>query len=352
MLLVFGFSIYFCFVQIFSNIKIESLIDLRLIQNNVINVMIVHVAIIIDKLQKLGYDKKSAFELLLKIGAFQGAVCLLGIIIPFFKDIAVYLYQSTGGNNQFVIESRVYGISGDYTFGTPIYHGLLAGLAVYETIKDKRRHYLIYIILIALAAALNGRTGIVAFVVFALLSIIYLLIKKRKAKKAAIIFASLVVTIFLMTAIIQQISPKSYEYINNFVIDTKNLIFEQELTGNYKVLLEDGVRFPAGSGLIFGEGYRVYGVNTQGGFKSDIGYVNDLFMGGMIFVIAIYGSVIYFLLRRSGDELYFFSLIVLVTLIVNFKGEIFRSSIFLFLILYVKMLALSDMNSNNSKQVQ
>lgn len=343
-------SIYFTIIQFTSNIDIDNFMDLRLIQNNVINVLIIHAAIIIDKLRKRGFSKRGAFELLLKIGALQGIVCLLGLFFPLFKEMAIFLYGIAGGANPFVIESRIYGISSDYTFGTPIYHGLLAGLAVYEAIKNRLNRYYFYTILILISTFLNGRTGIVIFLLVATLSVVYLYAKKQEKKKIITVLGSIGVIIIVMINCLQYISPNTYKFVDSFIDDTKSLIFHQELTGNYKVLIEDSLRFPENEDFIFGAGFRVYDAEAEqrAGFRSDIGFVNDMYMGGVIFTLLLYLGSVYFLVHDSRDSKFLFLVIIIAIALANFKGEIFRSSIFMFLIIYVKLLSLTyDQRSKN-----
>ncbi|MDX2776123.1 hypothetical protein PV379_01985 [Streptomyces caniscabiei] len=344
MLSVFISSLYFTAVQIANNVEIGSFMDLRIIQNNIINVLIVHAAVIVDMLQKRGFTRRQAFELLLKFGALQGVICLLGLVIPYFKELAVSFYEAAGGANPFVIEARIYGISSDYTFGTPIYHGLLAGVAVYYSVRDRIYRYYPLILLTLLAAFLNGRTGIVLFLVVAVLSIIFLYIKKREKRKILIALGSIAVAVTVVMSFIGHVSPSTQQFIARFVEDTHNLLFEQELTGNYQILIEDSLNIPARDGaILFGEGLRVYDASAEHvvGFRSDIGYVNDMYMGGIVFMALLYVSMFYFLLADGKTDRILFVLIVLVILLANFKGEIFRSSIVMFLIVYLKLLTVS-----------
>jgi hypothetical protein len=341
---VFISSIYFTVVQILNNVEISSFMDLRIVQNNIINVLILHAAVIIDKLKKRGFTQQQAFELLLKFGALQGVICLLGLVFPYFKDLAVALYTAAGGANPFVIEARIYGISSDYTFGTPIYHGLLAGIGVYYAVKDRLHAYLPLILLTLFAAFLNGRTGVIVFLVVAVLSIVILYSRKREKRKIVIALGSIAAAVVLLLSFIGHISPSTRQFIGMFINDTKNLLFEQELTGNYEILIEDSLSVPANdSAILFGEGTRVYDANAQAavGFRSDIGYINDLYMGGILFMLLLYLGVFYFLLAGSSADRLLFILIILVMLLANFKGEIFRSSIVMFLVIYVKLLTLS-----------
>lgn len=342
MFVVFSLSLYPIFIQTINNIPINSTADLRIVQNNLINILIVHAAIIVDKLRKFGYSKMQGFEILLKFGMLQGILCILGLLLPEVKDIFISLYQAGGGFNQFVIDTRIFGISSDYTFGTPIYHGLIAGLAVYFALKDRIRRYYLYVPFILLATFLNGRTGILVFLVTATASIFYIYAKRSRLINAFIAFGVVIALLVGLLAGVARFAPNAYNFIDSFIEDTKNLLEKHELTGNYEVLYETSKIMPKNEKLLFGEGYRIYdaqGAQRAGG-RSDVGYINDLFIGGIFYIIVLYSATFSFMMHHERKEAFIFLLIIFVILIVNIKGEIFRSAVFMFMVAYIKLLFL------------
>ena len=337
MLTVFSLSVYFTLVQTINNIEIQNILDYRLIQNNLINFLIINIAIISDKLSRLGYSKKDALEILLKIGAIQGVICVVSIFFLPLKDIAVQLYANTGGINEFVIGSRVFGISNDYTFGTPIYHGMLAGIGLYYAIKNKVNYYP-YIALILFASIMNGRTGILVFIIFYLGIIVHnLLIGNLKYAKKPLL-AILLVSV-LMVGAIQYVAPSSYNFISILVQDTNNLIFKKELTGNYEAL-NQSISLPSGNALIYGAGHRVYAdkASEYETTSSDIGFINDLYMIGIVLSIVFYITILYFLRYRSTEDKFLMTALFIILMFANIKGEVFRSSIVMFLVIYTKII--------------
>lgn len=99
---------------------------------------------------------------------------------------------------------------------------------------------------------------------------------------------------------------------------------------------------PKNENLWFGSGYRIYDVQgaQRAGGRSDVGYINDLFVGGIFYIIVLYGAAFSFMMYRARKEAFVFSLIIFIMLVVNIKGEIFRSAIFMFAVVYIKMLSL------------
>lgn len=342
MFVVFSLSLYSIFIQTINNIPINSIADLRIVQNNLINILIIHAAIIIDKMRKFGYTRAQGFEILLKFGALQGILCIFGLLLPAVKDVFIGLYQAGGGFNQFVIDTRIFGISSDYTFGTPIYHGLIAGLAVYFALKDRIRRYYLYVPFILLVTFLNGRTGILVFLVTAAASIFYIYAKRSRLINAFIAFGVVIALLVGLLAGVARFAPNAYNFIDSFIEDTKNLLEKHELTGNYEVLYETSKIMPKNEKLLFGEGYRIYdaqGAQRAGG-RSDVGYINDLFIGGIFYIIVLYSATFSFMMHHERKEAFIFLLIIFVILIVNIKGEIFRSAVFMFMVAYIKLLFL------------
>ncbi|MBB1563136.1 hypothetical protein HG436_001890 [Candidatus Saccharibacteria bacterium] len=341
MFVVFSLSLYPIFIQTINNIPINSIADLRIVQNNLINILIIHAAIIVDKLRKFGCSKAQGFEILLKFGMLQGVLCILGLFLPGIKSIFISLYQAGGGFNQFVIDTRIFGISSDYTFGTPIYHGLIAGLAVYFALKHSIRRYYLYVPFILLATFLNGRTGILVFLLTTTASIFYVYARRSRLVNAFFAFGVVIALLAGLLAGMARFAPNAYNFIDSFIEDTRNLIEKHELTGNYEVLYEETVKvLPKNENLWFGNGYRIYdlqGAQRAGG-RSDVGYINDLFVGGIFYIIVLYGAVFSFMMYRARKEVFVFSLIIFIMLVVNVKGEIFRSAIFMFMVVYAKLL--------------
>lgn len=334
-------SFWLMTVQILNNISIESFADYRFIQNNIINILIIHCAFIIDKLKKRGFSKDQALEVLFKLAALQGIYSLLSLMLPSLRDVSIMLYNATGGTNEFVIAARVFGISSDFTYGTPIYHGLLGALAVFMAIKRSKIKYLYYALPIFMVCFLNGRTGIFIFLLTTSIFILREYLSVRHLKRLIGSFVALVLVLLTMLAFTAQVSPSTYVFIQSFISDTTNLT-EGNTTGNYDILLSEIRKVPEGMGLLFGTGIRVYEQDATGplGFRTDIGYTNDLFLGGLVFIVILYGGIIIYLLSdtKNRDSRFLFTIILVVLALANIKGEILHSSIFMFLVIYLKLL--------------
>lgn len=322
--------------------------ELRLVQNLYILTQLLHVVFLVDIMKWFNYDRDDMLKVLFNLGMLQGIICIVMLIFPITKTVALVLYYLGREENIFISRMRIYGISGDYTFFTPIYHGIIATLACYYAILIDKKH-LIYIPFILLATILNGRTGVAVFIIGVFFGFFYFLIKNVSLKK--IITYNLLGIFFILVTlgVLKLMIPYSYNWIIGGIKDTQSLIQGKGKTGNYVALAGSMLHFPAGFGLLFGEGHRVYSkYGIEKGYESsDIGYVNDIYMGGIIYVLIQYTVIIWFVLSNTNYNIFhnkkrtcfykvssiFFILALLAT---NFKGETMRSGAILVGIILMK----------------
>ena len=108
---------------------------------------------------------------------------------------------------------------------------------------------------------------------------------------------------------------------------------------------------------VFGYGVRVYGGNASNIWfgTSDIGFINDLFMGGIIYMVLLYGTIIASLAachKKSGkvvrDSKIFLAFGV-VLLIANYKGEVARSGMVLTAIIFLGYLLSTELKIEEKK---
>lgn len=328
-------SVYCLLVYLVSNSQ-PNLVNSRIVQNCIPICYLIIVSILFKYLHR-----KKTFKTLMtplyNLAAFQGIICVLMLFSESLHNIALTLY---GVDNIFITSTRIFGISSDYTFATPIYHGLIAALLLRDVIRSKSIKAekiigLIKFTLIMLTIILNGRTGLVVFVACSIFIGIKYLIDSKKILYILKLVTAVGVILYILINSLKIISPNTYIFIDSFVKDTWKVATSNETDGNYAIL-KDSVTFPKGEKLIFGEGLRVYGDNADelGYTRSDIGYVNDLYLGGIIYAFLLYSSYLYLILKKIDDKDKRFVLVTTL-LLGNFKGEIFRAGIVIFGIICV-----------------
>ena len=331
-------NLYYLVVYCLNNISLN-IVNSRIIQNNLPICYIIIISILLDLFKEKGYSKRDIFNIVVNLAVFQGIVSLLMVVIPDLHKIALNLYYRGKEENVFISNARIYGISSDYTYATPIYHGFIASLVFYSYLITNNRKNIIKCFIIIISTILNGRTGLIIFIILFIYYIIVFCLKKGKIikllKGIIIAFITMYVTIILLKSYV----PSTYQFIYSLIKDTNYLISEEQYNGNYK-LLRNSLYFPKGYKFVIGEGYRVYGdeAKERGFVPSDIGYVNDIYMGGLIFGVLLYGSYV-FLIKNSFKNNKIIELPLYITLLIaNFKGEAFRSSIIIFLIIFICLL--------------
>ncbi|TJX68821.1 hypothetical protein E8P77_01075 [Soehngenia saccharolytica] len=324
--------------------------DIRIMQNLFIVVQIFHIIIAIDFMKYIGFDKYDMIRVLLNLSLLQGFITILMILFPSLKNIALSLYYLNREENIFISRMRIYGISGDYTFFTPIYHGILASTAFFLSIF-KDRKYFVYLPFILVTILLNGRFGLLIFGLSPIAVVLHFIFRGKISFKMMRISILTIIIIILGILSLSIISPFTYDWIVGGIKDTINLIIYNEKTGNYVALAGYFLSVPEGWGIIFGEGFRLYGgQGTIIGYNpSDIGYVNDMFMGGIIYLSILYGSIILFLLRKpimnnltskfdNNLHMLISKFLVITLLLSNYKGEVMRGGIVLLLAIFLKIV--------------
>lgn len=350
---IFLSSLYFSIVSLLNNF------DPRIFQNLYI---IVHAIVLlswISFLHKRRYSKIKIIDLLLTISLLQAILCIVMIIIPSFKEVALNLYYLGREENVFISAMRIYGISGEYTFFTPIYHGILCVLAFnLSTLVNWK--YFIFIPFYLIAIIFNGRTGIVIFVVGTIISFILTsILKKRKVFRMFLIIFLSAFIIYFGIMITKYVSMATYKWLMTFVESTFSLLREKESQDTYSVLssmlfFPDTIRE-----TVFGVGSRVYAnqLSIYGYAGSDIGYVNDIFMGGLVYVLMQYGTVFLYLkpelnLLKNNDNKNIDTILnivmsmsmLVILLVANYKGEVMRSGLVLLGVIVIKyILNLTDL---------
>lgn len=328
--------------------------DIRLLQNNFIIVQIAHVSIIITILKNKGFNYESMMRFILNLGLIQGIICIVMVLVPSTREIALNLYYNGREENIFITSSRIYGISGDYTFFTPVFHGILAMIAcVFAVLKNYK--YLLYLPFVLISILLNGRIGLMVFALGVAVAFLTLLLRGKSIFKVLnyiVVFISIAI---ISIVLIKYTVPGTYEWLKSGLQDSLKLITEKELSGNYSTLLDSMLYWPQGFSLIWGEGYRVYG---EGGAlnghssSSDIGYVNDMFMGGIIYISILYTTILRFVLKTKNSNVNLQMLInkivsislIFILLLSNYKGESMRSGTILLAIVFIKLVLNNEKN--------
>lgn len=338
-------SIYYCFrALIAGNFEIDT--------NVLAIIQIVNIVILIKYLLALNYKSIDLIRFILNIGLIQSVIGILMFIIPSFRQVAFTLYL-TGKPDHFswITGYRIYGITSDYTYMTPLFHGMLGVVAgVYGVCINYK--YLIYLPFLLFIIAVNGRTGILIMAVGLILSFAILFIKGIKVKKVLGYTIIILFSALLGMFILKIISTETYDWIISGIQDTVDLIKYNDKQGNYGALFGTMLYLPDGMGIIFGEGHPVFGGWARKfgyTYGSDIGFINDIFMGGIVYIVVLYTTNFKFLIsscKKSATSIIhqinksISVTFVVLLLIANYKGDSMRASMLLLGMIFVKIAIL------------
>ena len=304
--------------------------DLRIFQSLMPIIYLSLILILNNKLNKYDINKR---KILYQLAVFQGVTCLLMLIFPSLKQLALDLYYHGGEENIFISSKRIFGISYDYTYATPIYHGILIGLCLDDYLKNKNIKYMLYIPFIFIAIILNGRTGMIIATISTIMVLIFSINKKNflKILKLSLIFVFL---LSMIIVVLKQVAPSTYYWLENGIKSIFNYFLGKDITDSSLTTLTSNnfIHFPKGIKFIFGEGHRVYGAKF-GVNNSDIGIVNYIYMGGIVYFSILCINYLK-LFRLNGEKSIMF--LIYITLIIGIiKGEILNSGIFLTGLMYI-----------------
>lgn len=358
-------AMFFVIRALIAGVEITDIINLRIVQSANIIAIIICVCKIEQQLTYWGYSLRDKMIFLLNVTMIQAFIVILMLIMPSLRTQLLQHFYQYGNGNEFTLAKRVYGIMSNYTFSGAIFHGFLASIALtFGIIYDKKIY--IYIPFLILMVVLNGRTGLIIFIMGLIINIGYLIIKNKYFIKAigALIILSIIVPISLN--IIKSIKPDTYRFLMMGMEDVLNYLINDEKDGNVDVLLgnfEDNINVKT---FLLGNGHKIQNsgdipekIRFEGVY-SDMGYLNDMYLGGIIYMILLYIPMIYLILSRvksvsfSENEKIInnvFNIISILTIFIcNIKGEVFRAGIIISGVIFIKCMIQDKMEDNKSEK--
>lgn len=277
-----------------------------------IPVTVTCVLYIIIRMKELKYDFYDFLHAIIKAGSIQAIISILMFLSPSIKQVLVdIMFANTGDSltqNLWVYQRRLYAFSNSvldsFGYGT----GIIAVLPFFLAIK-KRIIYLIYVPMLLVVPLLNSRTGLIVFFIGVITVIPLYLFKIKFIKLFKTVFVAGVLLFFLNIGykIMQEVNPLTTIWIENgissflslFGIDNGTVdIGYTESTNN--LFSASFWYVPNNIGLIFGTGHNVYQAN---GFDhSDVGYINDIWLGGLVGLFLLYFPLFILLIKTALKE--------------------------------------------------
>ena len=289
------------------------------------------------------YKSVRFLDLVLDIGIVAGFITLLSVLVPPFNTFIKAIqssreYAEIADMMELQSGFRCFGLASNLVSGYGFVQGILASLCLLKItrkrfirIKEKRfvrvngegLFYLFSFLVLLLSVLVNARTGLFPV----LLTVLFLLLrslKKRDVRTFVKIGIGIVLIVGAFFLLLKRF-PEIGAFVLDFFQQLTSLLFDDAGVGAtaYGTML----KFPETlTGLIFGEGRSIFLEET--GFRSDIAYINQLFLGGIVFVamLLVYEFIVYRkICKRSGTFL--FPTVFFVSLLIfNYKGTNFYAT--------------------------
>lgn len=245
---------------------------------------------------------------------------------------------------------RGYTFAESSAFGYGVIQGIFFAICLFSLKKSNL--YFIPLIPLLTSILFNARVGFVVVIISLILMLVYKRIKiKGLIATGVLIFIT--VLFYNNSAFINE-NKTTIEWGMTFFDETFSFLSAGDTSNStFGALAGTMLFFPKTFfGLIFGEGRTVF---AQQSMDSDIGYVNQIFTGGLIYI----GIMLFFLwymykrnLKYATDKLY--PILFFLTIItVNFKGSVFfmsHSFFRLFILYYIYCIFIAEEKINKPNE--
>lgn len=257
------------------------------------------VTYLLCKTDRDGYGYEFLLESLINAGVIEGVCAALAFLFPGVKSIFIFFMKQFSASNLYsntwYITVRSYGFASTLVDVFGLGAALIAGICFFYGITRKKI-YMAESIVIAIATILNSRTGLLVYLISIVLSLLYVL-QKGDIRKIISTFIAIGLLIIAGSKILDIMSTNEYtagwfqagiKSIQNFMggNGTSNTSGDA-----MSMLFQDNFwKFPTFPRIIFGTGHSLYG--AEGYAHSDVGYVNEIWLFGILGCLLLYGKII------------------------------------------------------------
>ncbi|MGH2097440.1 hypothetical protein ACRCJR_06065 [Aerococcus urinaeequi] len=323
----FLYTIIFVYLFIIIVLNSQSINNLAFIIYIILFVFSICVSISIIFI-KNKLDIKQVLNIFLITGSIQGFISIVSLLFPNIQSLIIERIVSLGYSSVWlkITDHRLFGYSDSLTFSMPIVQSFLAIVSFYMYLRFDRK-YILFTPLLVLSAIINARTSIVIIVIgFLLIIFEFKNVFKNNFLKS--IFSLFLITgiFYVVSILLSRIFPEIYQW----AAEGLELIFRflkgDNSEGYFSYITDPKVyRLPEDIiGKLFGRGHRIMEISS---INSDVGFINDTWLGGFIYVVIIYTITMNLLINIKKNINEFLSsfivkFLVLTLFVSNFKGTI------------------------------
>ncbi len=271
--------------------------------------------------------KNSIFDLIVISSLLQSFLSIIAFLNIDFKNIIISHFYKDAFNMipalqaEYLTAFRIFGLSTSLTFAMPVVQGLISSLCFYYSL-EKSFKYFIPIPFLLFSALINARTGLLIFIVNMFIILIFFLKKTRVRNylRSFLIFICIFLILLTSFSFLETTNRSLYDWLINGKNEIVSL-FHGEKTGTFAIL--DEMWILPKQNIFIGNGYDIF---LESYYNSDIGFVNILYLGGIIFSFFLYTSYILFFFYSFKTNNLFLFLSIISIFLCNIKGNAFVQS--------------------------
>ncbi len=278
---------------------------------------------------KKNYSDLDFIKLLIIVGTIQAILAVVAFVVPEFQSLFVRKMVQFGYRDIFyrLAEHRLFGVASGLTFATPITQVIISMYALYISILSSKK-YAFLIPLILFSAVINARISIIILIIS--YSVLFLVLFRHKLRKSFRILLLSGIGLWIVPTILSLISSRkniTAEWIRSGFSELQSFLRGDNV--GYFLYVTESERYILPEGMHKYIGYGDINMSSLN-IQSDLGWIHDIWSGGIIYSFILIGIFIFLLRKIYGDrnsriELRHISSISLIITMVasNFKGIIF-----------------------------
>ncbi|AFL84950.1 hypothetical protein Belba_2390 [Belliella baltica DSM 15883] len=301
---------------------------------------------ILNLIIKFGYNTYGkVIHIFINIAIVQSFIVIATLLSPALRDFVFFnLLKFREGHDKIIsigdFSLRGFGLSGDYLFAFPLFQGFAAVLVLFF-FKNGWFKYIFVFPLVLISSLVNARVGVVPVLIFFSIIALFYFISMQKSK-IKILLKNTFFVLILLILIIQFVQILELNNTFSWIVNGFINIFGGNTVGSsssYNIiekLLGEHLFFPNGCfDFVFGSGQVIFS-NPFSYIKSDIGYIQFIFYGGLFFLILIIFSFKFLAIgclnyiKKEDFKIKIIVLAIMITvLFVHFKGNIYNYNSFM-----------------------
>ncbi|ELH8888555.1 hypothetical protein Q8349_002147 [Vibrio cholerae] len=292
--------------------------------------------IVVTYCKLYGSSLNNFISFILSFGVFQLIFVFLMVVMPEFRDFILMNIRDKEliEISDFYGSKRSFGLANGYTSTFPMLMGVFALFFMVKkkstrSVDFKYSINLTLALMLAFSVILNARTGLLPILIFSFLSLAFFFLNKR----SFFLLISMLPLVFVFLIFVSFLDLEYEPYFKSLLwaIDEVFALLEGNRIGTFH-FLEKMFHLPSDTiSLLFGTGNSVFGQQKNFLYSSDIGFIRDVYMFGLInslLLICVFYNLSkpFFLYTKRVYGRFFFTSLIVSVFLFYFKGATLAAS--------------------------